>query len=82
MAEWYVIFDATAHKNPEGEPAGVHLCTSEKEALGFAVGKLHCGHAGQENGERVDGELFKRADTVAIESASVNRRMHQLLTSA
>jgi hypothetical protein len=53
MPEWYVIFDATAHKNPEGEPAGVHLCTSEKEALGFAVGKLHRGHAVDEIGERV-----------------------------
>jgi hypothetical protein len=79
MPEWYMIFDATAHKNPEGEPAGVHLYTSEKEALGFAVGKLHCGHAVQEIGERVDGELFKRADNAAIEAASVNRRVHQSL---
>jgi hypothetical protein len=77
MPEWSVIFDATAHKNPKGEPAGVHLCTIEKEALGFAVV-----HAVQEIGERVDGELFKRADTAAIEAASVNRRVHQLLTSA
>jgi hypothetical protein len=69
MPERYVIFDATAHKNPEGEPAGVHLCTSEKEALGFAVGKLHCGHAVQEIRERGDSELFKRADTAAIEAA-------------
>ena len=82
MPEWYVIFDPTAHKNPEGEPPGVHLCTSEKEALGFAVGEPHCGHAVQEIGERVDGELFKRADNAAIEAASVNRRVHQLLTSA
>jgi hypothetical protein len=47
---------------------GLHSCTSEKEALGFAVRKLRCGHAVQEISERADSELFKRADTAAIES--------------
>jgi hypothetical protein len=80
MPEWYVIFDATAHKTQRA--AGLHSYTSEEEALGFAVGKLRCGHAVQEIGERVGGELFKRADAAAIEAASVNRRVHQLPTWA
>jgi hypothetical protein len=76
MPEWY----ATAHETQRGEAHwGFHSCTSEEEALGFAVGKLGCGQAVQEIGERVDGELFKRADTAAIEAVSVNRRVHQLL---
>jgi hypothetical protein len=79
MPEWY----ATAHETQRGEAHwGLHSCTSEEEALGFAVGKLPCGHAVQKVGERVDGELFKRANTAAIEAASVNRRVHQLLTWA
>lgn len=46
------------------------------------VGKLRCGHAVQKIGERVHGELFRRADAAAIEAASVNRRVHQLVTWA
>jgi hypothetical protein len=61
---------------------GLHSCTREEEALGFAVGKLRCGHAVQEIGEHGDGELLKRVDTGAIQAASVNRRLHQLLTWA
>ena|SRR5439155_26358759 len=35
--------------NPEGSiPLGLYSCTSEKEAPGFAVRKLRCGHAVQE----------------------------------
>jgi hypothetical protein len=72
-AEWY----ATAHETQRGEAHwGLQSCTSEEEA----VDKLPCGHAVQKTGERVDGELFKRADTAAIEAASVNRSVHQLLT--
>jgi hypothetical protein len=83
MPEWYVIFDATAHETQRGEAHwGLHSCTREEEALGSAVGKLHCGPAVQKIGERVGGELFKRANTAAIEAASVNRRVHQLLTWA
>jgi|GEM_PF-5471682 len=61
---------------------GLHSCTSEKEALGFAVRKLHCGHAVQEISERADSELFKRADTAAIEATSINRRVRQPLAWA
>jgi hypothetical protein len=82
MPEWYVIFDATAHETQRVEPTGFRSCTSEEEALGFAAGKLRCGNAVQEIGERTDCELFKRADTSAIEAALVNRRVQQLLTWA
>jgi hypothetical protein len=61
---------------------GLHSCTSEKEALGFAVRKLRCGHAVQEISERADSELFKRADTAAIEETSINRRVRQPLVWA
>jgi len=68
---------------PRGEAHwSLHSCTSDEEALGFAVGKLRCGHAVQEIGEHGDGELLKRVDTGAIQAASVNRRLHQLLTWA
>ena len=69
---------------PRGlKPTGVFTsCTREEEALGFAVGKLRCGHAVQEIGEQGDGELLKRVDTGAIQAASVNRRLHQFLTWA
>jgi hypothetical protein len=61
---------------------GLHSCTSEKEALGFAVCKLRCGHAVQEISERAGSKLFDRADTAAIEATSVNRRVRQPLTWA
>jgi hypothetical protein len=56
---------------------GFPLRTSEKEALGFAVRKLTCGHAVQEINECAESKLFERADTAAIEAISVNRRVHQ-----
>ena len=59
-----------------------HAGTSEEDALGIAIDKPCCGHAVQEIGERIDGELFKRADAVAIEAASVHWRVNQLLTWA
>jgi hypothetical protein len=82
MPEWYVIFDATADETQRSEPTGFRSCTSEEEALGFAAGKLRCGNAVQEIGQRADCELFMSADTAAIEAASVNRRVQQLLTCA
>ena len=42
--------------------------TGEKAALGFAVGKF----CFPKNEWRADSELCKRADTVAIEAASIN----------
>jgi hypothetical protein len=62
--------------------SGLHSCTSEKEALGFAVRKLRCGHAVQEISERAGSKLYDRADTAAIEATSANRRVHQPLTWA
>jgi hypothetical protein len=74
MPEWY----ATAHETQRGEVQwGLRSCISEKEA----VGKRSCGYTVQEIGERVDGKLFKRADTTAIEAASVIQRV-RLLTWA
>ena len=79
MPEWH----ATARETERAEVHwGLHSCTREEEALGFAVGKLRCGHAVQEIGEHGDGELLKRVDTGAIQAASANRHLHQLLTWA
>jgi transcriptional regulator with XRE-family HTH domain len=48
MPEWY----ATAQETQRGEVHwGLRSCTSEKEALGFAVGKRRCGYTVQVIGE-------------------------------
>ena len=67
---------------PRGlKPTGVFTHAPERKKH-WALRSARCGHAVQEIGEHGDDELLKKVDTGIIQAASVNRRLHQLLTWA